>query len=196
MYETVEERAALFDFTGKYTELELLNKKATGFGWAVLVRDNFESQRRKVIKLPNSEPATRELLVEADILTKISQYVRHPNLVELHSVDKYVIQWAGNREDRWFLVLAFGGTNLRSRLGRLGMREQEFVYLQGVPLPVDQVLHIAIQVTDGLRALHEFEEAPGQHIIHRDIKPENILIDDQGVVRLADFGISGRAEIT
>ena len=34
MYETAEERAALFNFTGKYTEADLLNKQATGFGWA------------------------------------------------------------------------------------------------------------------------------------------------------------------
>ncbi|MHC4406035.1 MAG: serine/threonine protein kinase [Planctomycetota bacterium] len=190
MYETREERAALFDFTGKYTEVELLNKKATGFGWAVLVEDNFESRRRKVVKLPNSESATRELLVEADILTKIVQYLRHPNLIALNSVDKYVIEWNGKKEDRWFLVLQFGGKNLRSRLGRLGLRDNQYVYLNGVPLPLDETLNLAIQLTDGLRALHEFEESPGQHIIHRDIKPENILIDDSGTARLTDFGIS------
>ena len=190
MYETAEERAALFDFTGKYTELDLLNKKATGFGWAVLVADNFEDQRRKVIKLPNSQSATRELLVEAKILTKIAEYLRHPNLVSLHSVDKYVIEWDGKREDRWFLVLQYGGNNLRSRLGRLGLRDNQYVYLDGEPLSVEETLDLAIQITDGLRALHEFEESPGQHIIHRDIKPENILLDAEGTARLTDFGIS------
>jgi eukaryotic-like serine/threonine-protein kinase len=143
-----------------------------------------------VVKLPNSESATRELLVEAEILTKIAQYLRHPNLIALTSVDKYVIEWAGKQEDRWFLVLQFGGMNLRGRLGRLGLRQDEYVYLNGAPLPLEDVFHIAIQASDGLRALHEFEESPGQHIIHRDIKPENILIDEHGTVRLADFGIS------
>lgn len=191
MYESAEEREALFDFTGKYTEIELLNKRATGFGWAVLVKDNFESQRIKVVKLPNSESATRELLVEAEILTKISQYLRHRNLIELTSVDKYRIQWNGKKEDRWFLVLQFGGQNLRGRLGKLGLKhDKTYAYLQGRPLALEHVIDIGIQVTEGLRALHEFEESPGQHIIHRDIKPENILIDDDGVARLADFGIS------
>ena len=155
-----------------------------------MVKDNFEAQRLKVIKLPNSETATRELLVEAEILTKISQYLRHPNLIQLLSVDKYVIQWDGKRDDRWFLVLQFGGENLRGRLGRLGLRGQEYIYRDGRPLAVEDVLRIAVQVSDGLRALHEFEEAPGQHVVHRDIKPENILIDNQQVIRLTDFGIS------
>lgn len=190
MYETLEERAALFDFTGKYTELDLLNKRATGFGWAVLVSDNFEGKRPKVVKLPNSESATRELLVEAEILTKIALHLRHPNLVELKSVDKYVIQWQGKKEDRWFLVLQYGGTNLRSRLGRLHCRGQEYQYVDGAALPLEEMLKIAIQLADGLRALHDFEEAPGQHIIHRDVKPENILIDEHGLARLTDFGIS------
>jgi serine/threonine protein kinase len=194
MYETKAERDALFNFTGKYTEVELLNKEATGFGWAVLVQDNWEGNRPKVVKLPNREAATRELLAEAEILAKIARYVRHPNLIALGSVEKYVLDWAGKKDDRWFIVLEFGGENLRRRLGRLehrtGAGRDEYVYRGGSPLSADEVLRIGVQVADGLRALHEFEEAPGQHIVHRDIKPENILIDRDGTVRLADFGIS------
>jgi len=194
MYETKAERDTLFGLRGQYTEVELLNKEATGFGWAVLVQANWEGNRPKVVKLPNREAATRELLAEAEILAKIAQYVRHPNLIALGSVEKEVIDWQGKKDDRWFIVLEFGGENLRRRLGRLerrsGLGRDEYVYRGGSPLPVDDILQIGIQVAEGLRALHEFEEAPGQHIIHRDIKPENILIDKDGKVRLADFGIS------
>src|SRR5437879_13092762 len=109
MYETKEERDALFSFTGKYTEVDLLNKQATGFGWAVLVQDNFEGKRHKVVKLPNREAATRELLAEAVILSKIAQYLRHPTLIALGAVDRYVIDWHGKQEERWLLGLAFGG---------------------------------------------------------------------------------------
>jgi serine/threonine protein kinase len=195
MYETKEERDALFGFTRKYTERDLLNKVATGFGWAVLVQDNLEDNQLKVVKLPNREDATRELLVEAKILTKIARYLRHPNLIALGSVERYVIKWNGKEEERYFVVLQYGGKDLRKRLGKLGIqrpegRKEEYVYVGGQPLPVEEVLQLGIQVSDGLRALHEFEEAPGLHIVHRDIKPENILVDDQGVARLTDFGIS------
>lgn len=83
MYETKEERDALFGSYGKYTEVELLNKIATGFGWAVLVRDNFEDNRLKVVKLPNKSETAVELLAEAKILTKISQYLRHRSMEQL-----------------------------------------------------------------------------------------------------------------
>lgn len=194
MYESKEERDALLNFLGKYTEVELLNKRPSGFGWALLVQDNWEGKRQKVIKLPNREDANRELLAEAEILTKISEYVRHPNLIELKSVERYVIDWQGRKEERWFLVLAYGGTSLRDKLGRLGMKSDglEYVYTGGKPLALDEVMRIATHTAEGLKALHQFqvEEAPGQHIIHRDIKPENILIDAAGTARLADFGIS------
>src|SRR5687767_6181168 len=142
MYESKEERDALLNFLGKYTEVELLNKRPSGFGWAILVQDNWEGKRQKVIKLPNREDANRELLAEAEILTKISEYVRHPNLIELKSVERYVIDWQGKKQERWFLVLAYGGTSLRDRLGRLGVKADgvEYVYTGGKPLPRDEVM--------------------------------------------------------
>ncbi len=52
------------------------------------------------------------------------------------------------------------------------------------PLPVAQALNIASQVAHGLEAAHL------KGVTHRDISPQNILINDQGVAKIADFGIA------
>lgn len=193
MYETKAERDALFLKTNKYTEVELLNKQATGFGWAVLVRDYRELNRLKVIKLPKSEEATKELEDEGHILVRI-QDLSHPNLIRLYSKECLLVKWNDREEERSFIVLEYGGDNLRSRLGKLGMRrvngEDEYVYQNGKAMDVEEVFRLGLQLADGLRALHEFEVSKGEHIVHRDIKPENILIDNKGQARITDFGIS------
>lgn len=68
-------------------------------------------------------------------------------------------------------------------------------YVQGVPLdilalegriPEQQAISICVQLCDILSYLHE--QTPP--VIHRDIKPQNIIMDENGTIKLIDFGIS------
>jgi hypothetical protein len=52
------------------------------------------------------------------------------------------------------------------------------------PLPPEQVADIGRQVADGLAAAHV------AGVTHRDVKPGNVLIADDGLVKLTDFGVS------
>nr|WP_246256624.1 Stk1 family PASTA domain-containing Ser/Thr kinase [Isoptericola halotolerans] len=63
------------------------------------------------------------------------------------------------------------GTNLRGEL-------------QAGPLTVDRALDVAEQVLAALSAAHRVG------LVHRDVKPENVLIDDDGQVKVADFGLA------
>ena len=54
------------------------------------------------------------------------------------------------------------------------------------PFSDEEILSIIKQITAGLRYCHSLNPP----VIHLDLKPGNILIDDDGVIKLADFGFS------
>jgi tRNA A-37 threonylcarbamoyl transferase component Bud32/TM2 domain-containing membrane protein YozV len=97
---------------------------------------------------------------EAQALARLN----HPNIVTVHDF--------GEADGHCYLVMEYvDGLNLRQLL------------LAGKMQP-GQALTIVPKICDALQYAHE------QGIVHRDIKPENILLDKQGRVKIADFGIA------
>ena len=52
------------------------------------------------------------------------------------------------------------------------------------PIPLSELLPIAIQLSDAIEAAH------GRGIIHRDIKPANVMLTPGGHVKVLDFGLA------
>ncbi len=55
------------------------------------------------------------------------------------------------------------------------------------PMPASQVIHLAMQICDGLHHAHEHD------LIHRDLKPENVIVEIEGdveVAKIVDFGLA------
>uniref|UniRef100_A0A7S2TG11 non-specific serine/threonine protein kinase n=1 Tax=Lotharella oceanica TaxID=641309 RepID=A0A7S2TG11_9EUKA len=96
---------------------------------------------------------------------KVLQQMQHPFIVSL--------KFAFQTKDRLYMVLEyFTGGELFYHLktgGRFGYRRAKFY---------------ATEICLALECLHD------AGIIYRDLKPENILLDDEGHVRLTDFGLS------
>ena len=63
-------------------------------------------------------------------------------------------------------------------------RSLKDIILKYAPLSPDLVVSISRQIVEALRFAHR------RDIIHRDIKPQNIIVDNEGRVKVTDFGIA------
>ncbi len=99
--------------------------------------------------------------------------LNHPNIVSVYDVGE-------DGEIHYIVMECVEGETLRQYMDR-----------QPGPLPPTQAAEIAAQVCAALAAAH------AMGIVHRDIKPQNVLISNQGVVKVTDFGIAkGLSEIS
>lgn len=111
--------------------------------------------------LSNDEKFIRRFKREALSVSNLS----HPNIVEVYDV--------GEEDGNYYIVMEYiEGKTLKQLLQKRGA------------LTLTEVLDIMSQLTDGLAHAHE------AYIIHRDIKPQNIMIEDNGLVKITDFGIA------
>ncbi|MFI5402907.1 MAG: protein kinase [Planctomycetota bacterium] len=97
---------------------------------------------------------------EADALSRLS----HPSVVAVFD--------RGEVDGQPYLVMEYvEGTSLRDAM-------------RNGPLPLAEALRVTAAVLEALDHAHE------KGIVHRDIKPENVLLSKDGVVKVADFGLS------
>jgi len=109
----------------------------------------------------NRESFVRQFDSETDLLASLN----HPNIVTI--IDR------GRQGDTYFFAMEYvEGTTLGDMLAG-GELEEEFL------------LQVMEQCTEALGYAHS------KGIIHRDIKPANIMLNDQGLVKVADFGVAG-----
>lgn len=189
-YETTEERAAFFNSLFQFRMERPLGEGA--FGLAILAFDETESVQ-KVFKLPRDGNTTDALKTEGANLVRLRELL-HKNIIQLYQFGRTKIIWNGEEQERYYLLLAYGGTSLRTKLGKLRTAldadGNPFWDGSGKILQLEETLQVTIDVCQGLEAAHGFKGG-SVRIIHRDIKPENILIDDDsGLARITDFGIS------
>ena len=122
--------------------------------------------RNVAVKVLRGDLATDEKFVrrfQREALSASS--LSHPNIVEVYDV--------GEDNGSYYIVMEYiDGKHLKQLLKKRGN------------LTLTEVVDIMLQVTDGMSAAHD------SYIIHRDIKPQNIMILENGLIKITDFGIA------
>ena len=148
---------------GRYEILSQIG--AGGMGEIYLARDTTELDRAVAIKVLSPELASdaerlRRFIQEA----KTASSLNHHNIVTIYEI--------GETDSTRFIAIEYiEGETLRQRMAR------SFPSLR-------ESLNISIQIASALAAAHR------AGVVHRDIKPENVMIREDGMVKVLDFGLA------
>jgi len=147
-------------FAGRYRMTRRIGRGGMGDVWQA---DDLVLETPVALKLINSaDPAARERILNE---VRLARQITHPAVCRVFDV--------GEAEGGIFYSMELvRGEDLAALLRRVGR------------LPSEKVVDIGRQLCAGVAAAH------AQDVLHRDLKPANVLIDDDGLVRITDFGIA------
>ena len=146
---------------------EIIEKIGSG-GMATVYKAKCHVLNRYVaIKILRDEFTTDEEFIKRfEVEAQSAASITHPNIVSVYDV--------GVDGNLYYIVMEL----------IKGKTLKEIIVEEKGPLPWKWSVNIAIQIASALEVAHR------NHIIHRDIKPHNIIITEDGVAKVTDFGIA------
>ena len=146
---------------------EIIEKIGSG-GMATVYKAKCHVLNRYVaIKILRDEFTTDEEFIKRfEVEAQSAASITHPNIVSVYDV--------GVDGNLYYIVMEL----------IKGKTLKEIIVEEKGPLPWKWSVNIAGQIASALETAHK------NHIIHRDIKPHNIIITEDGVAKVTDFGIA------
>ena len=146
---------------------EIIEKIGNG-GMAMVYRAKDQVLNRYVaVKILRDEFTTDEEFIKRfSIEAQSAASITHPNIVSVYDV--------GNEGNLYYIVMEL----------IQGKTLKEIIIEEGAALPWKWSINIAIQIASALEVAHK------NKIVHRDIKPHNIIITEDGIAKVTDFGIA------
>jgi serine/threonine-protein kinase len=142
---------------------------AGGMGEVYRARD-LRLEREVAIKvLPVDVSRDRTRIARFEREAKILASLNHPNVVTIHEINSL--------EGISFIAMEY----IRGRELRRVLRQLERI-------PLSEIVGYGIQVAEALAAAHRAS------IVHRDVKPSNIMLTDDGLIKVLDFGLAKVSE--
>ena len=176
--EAGEDQAPGIKLGGKYELLELAGEGGMAQVWRAVLRGAAGFSRPVAVKRILPEICELEYVTMFIEEARVCSQLIHPNIVQILDFDT-------DPGGQYFMVLEWvEGLNLRDYLLSFWDCQQRAPWALAVA--------IAIEGLRGLSAAHERMDGGGQAspVIHRDVTPGNLLIGENGVVKLTDFGVS------
>ena len=146
---------------------EIIEKIGSG-GMATVYKAKCHVLNRYVaIKILRDEFTTDEEFIKRfEVEAQSAASITHPNIVSVYDV--------GVDGNLYYIVMEL----------IKGKTLKEIIIEEKGPLPWKWSVNIATQIASALEIAHK------NHIIHRDIKPHNIIITEEGIAKVTDFGIA------